>query len=829
MEVVTTLGKEVVTSSFDGVGRSSIALDYLPRPDYLEFSLPNTHIALLTNDGSALTQVVYEALTAKGNQVVVLNLAGIESKFSDNSISLSTNTDKAIGTAIQTIQNQYGAIGTFIHLHPHLTFTQGQFAQHFDLERSLLQAVFLIAKHLQANLNALGQKQRANFVTLTRLDGRLGLGKRSNTSVIGGGLNGLVKCLNLEWSAVYCRAIDAQPEWSNMQLAQNLMQELHDPNCAVTEVALSDRGRATLMATPDPVQAGQSIQTTITKEAIFLVSGGARGITANCVIEMAKTFRCKFILLGRSDASFELPFFAQQTTEESTLKRAIMLDLKAKGQQANLTLVKQIFNNIIAKKEIDATLQAIKDMGGSAVYIQGDVTQLRSIQPQLVAIEQQWGAITGIIHGAGRLADKYIQDKSEVDFNKVLSVKLDGLLTLLQCVDLPKLQHLILFSSVAGFYGNVGQTDYAIANEILNKAAHLFQTNHPNTQVSAINWGAWDAGMVSDTLKKKFEALGVSLVSSVGGPALLINELNSAYAHQPQVILGDTLPVGISYTGRALTTHTIHRQLEPSENPFLQHHVIQGQAVLPVVSAMGWMATTAEQLFPDFRTYQIADTKLFKGLVFDGHQAKDFVITLKEIEKNTTTIVLETTVSSHTPNTPLPTFHYKALITLRAKNAPIEPAVFEVVISKKHQSSVGAVLYENGQLFHGQHFRGIEEVLDCNEQQMVLKCKAPQVARSEQGQFPILGVNTFFADIQYQGMVIWVQKFHNGAKSLPLATKSAQFFAPIPFDKELLVHIQIVENTPFKMIANCTTYDETGKIYSVTQEAAVTISKELTW
>jgi len=72
-------------------------------------------------------------------------------------------------------------------------------------------------------------------------------------------------------------------------------------------------------------------------------------------------------------------------------------------------------------------------------------------------------------------------------------------------VDIHNLDHLVLFSSVAGFYGNVGQTDYAIANEILSKAAHQFKTNHPNTKVSAINWGAWDSGMVSGELKVQFE------------------------------------------------------------------------------------------------------------------------------------------------------------------------------------------------------------------------------------------------------------------------------------------------------------------------------------
>ena len=98
-----------------------------------------------------------------------------------------------------------------------------------------------------------------------------------------------------------------------------------------------------------------------------------------------------------------------------------------------------------------------------------------------------------------------------------------------------------------------------------------------------------------------------------------------------------------------------------------------------------------------------------------------------------------------------------------------------------------------------------------------------------QGQFPVRSVNTFFSDIQYQGMVIWVQQYNEGAKSLPLATVSATLYAPVPFEKELFVHVRIVESSAFKLVADCTTYDAEGKVYMVTKGAAVTVSKELTW
>ncbi|MCP4438729.1 MAG: SDR family NAD(P)-dependent oxidoreductase [Aureispira sp.] len=830
MPVETYPKNSTTTSSFHGVERKEVYLKYLPKPDYLEFQLPATHVALVTNEGSTLTKEVVQALEQKGNKVVVLNLHNVENPYnSKTSIGLSNNEDATIHNTISYIESKFGKVGTFIHLHPHFEFQNGQFAQHFGTERELLKSVFLIAKHIQPSLNDLGKTNRANFLTVSRLDGQSGLGKRGNTSIVGGGLPGLVKCLNLEWSAVYCRAVDIQPELQHNTIAEHIIGELHDPNRAVVEVAINEGGRAMLDAKEVEVVENNTIQTAITSDSVFLVSGGARGVTANCVIEMAKAFQCKFILLGRSDFDYVVPEYAQQDMQEGALKAQIMNALKAQGEKPNLAAVKNIYKNIIAKKEIDDTIAKIEQNGGQAIYIKGDVTKISTVKHQLLPITQKWGNITGIIHGAGRLADKYIQDKSEQDFYNVLSVKLDGLLTLFQAVNIHKLDHLILFSSVAGFYGNVGQTDYAIANEILSKAAHIFRTNHPNTQVSAINWGAWDSGMVSAALKKKFQEMGVSLVSTEGGPAMLVNEMNVAYADQPQVIIGGTLPAGISYTEGTLNTHRIHRNLTLKANPFLMHHVIQGHAVLPVVNAVGWMTNTCEQVFPDFRVFHVEDAKLFKGLVFDGNQPENFVVELKETAKDADQIKIEATVLSQAPNAKLPTYHYKASITLVAKKNKVETPSFTPQISGNYTATDGSVLYQNGALFHDTYFRGIEQVLDWNESQIVLSCKAPTVPVKDQGQFPVISVNTFFADIQYQGMVIWVQQYNEGAKSLPLSTESCTIYESIPFEQPMLVHIEVVESSAHKMVANCTVYDETGKVYMVTTNAAVTVSKGLEW
>ena len=53
---------------------------------------------------------------------------------------------------------------------------------------------------------------------------------------------------------------------------------------------------------------------------------------------------------------------------------------------------------------------------------------------------------------------------------------------------------------------------------------------------------------------------------------------------------------------------------------------------------------------------------MFKGIVFDGNQKEDYILELKELEKDDEKIVFETTVLSE--GRKLPTNHYQATVTL---------------------------------------------------------------------------------------------------------------------------------------------------------------------
>ena len=219
--------------------------------------------------------------------------------------------------------------------------------------------------------------------------------------------------------------------------------------------------------------------------------------------------------------------------------------------------------------------------------------------------------------------------------------------------------------------------------------------------------------------------------------------------------------------------------------------------------------------------------RLFKGLVFDGSAPQNFTIEVKETKKSSEEISFLVKISS--TGKKLPVYHYQAEVQLIPKKMKIEAPVFKPSINGNFSPKPGDKLYEDGTLFHGPLYQGINQIKDFTDQQLILACTPVEIPLSDQGQFPVLSANTFFADIQYQGMIVWVDWMNDGAKSLPLRTERVTLYEPVKFGHKFWVHIAIKEANEFMMMADFTLYDENGKVYAVTENGAVTISKDLQW
>ena len=155
---------EISTTKFQPNIRRSIAkLQQLPTPDSLEFSLSENHIALITDDGSDITNKLATNLIAKGWKTVVLSFPGIESTVNEdiNKVVLTDWNEETLEHHLKQIADNYGTVAAFIHLQP---------ATPLNVDKSILLHVFLIAKYLKEPLNKASKFGRSCFINVAHLD-----------------------------------------------------------------------------------------------------------------------------------------------------------------------------------------------------------------------------------------------------------------------------------------------------------------------------------------------------------------------------------------------------------------------------------------------------------------------------------------------------------------------------------------------------------------------------------------------------------------------------------------------------------------------------------
>ena len=565
----------------------------------------------------------------------------------------------------------------------------------------------------------------------------------------------------------------------------------------------------------------------ISKNSVVLVSGGARGITAQCVIKLAQRHPGNYILLGRSSIHETLPDWTENCLDDAELKRRIMLQLSEKGEIPKPQIVDKQFKKIRSQQEVEATLSNIRQTGSNVEYVNVDVTNLAMMKERLAEPIQRYGKVTGVIHGAGSLADRRIEKKTEKDYETVISPKIDGLKNLLTIAPVKSLDFLVLFSSIVGVFGNIGQTDYAIANEVLNKAAYQAKRENPNCRVLSINWGPWDSGMVTPELKRAFAERNMDLIPTDAGAELMVKEITSINAIKDdpvQIVVGaiPTRPAG--QLSSDLKKYLICRNLSLDANPFLLDHKIGSNPVLPATCAASWVASACEQLYPGYTFFQLEDYKVLKGIVFDESLAKEHVLELTEIEKTSEgKVKFSASVFSQLKNGK-PLFHYSLNVVLLKNMPPAPMHMLPINANNLEQKQImGDTLYHDGTLFHGPAFQGVKRVLDISEGRIILECNLPTISPEQQGQFPLQTANPFIYDAIVQSLLIWTQQYYQ-SPCLPSQLVRLEQYKAIPFDQTCLVDLQIVSHSDTSVVADIQVIDSKGNVYVKFSQLQCTIS-----
>jgi len=469
------------------------------------------------------------------------------------------------------------------------------------------------------------------IASVTAMDGRHGtLGERFNS--IQCAASGVTKSYSFERPQLRSRALDLHPEliFDAENAAELIENELF--NCGGdVEIGLDRDQRRWILAAfaEDVVGDVEPLQS----DDVWLVSGGGSGVTAACMIGVAKESEqagATFHLLGRSvlieQTSEWLDWPEEQLTNE---KMALRQRLIEASESEKVTMVE--WNNAWQKftrsRDVYQTLSEIEATGNRAFYHSIDVTDIEGLRALGASLSQP---ITGLIHGAGLEDSKLVGDKTWNTFDNVVRVKIDGWAALMGAVTSSNgtLRFASCFTSVAGRFGNGGQTDYAAANSILDaEMARL--TAKGDCRAVAIGWTGWrDVGMATrGSIEAVFEEAGIETLPVELGVDIFVGEALrggkrrviacgslglmdrfDSFREAPLMLSGDMAsliadPSRFPFIDKVLSVEEENSMMTQStlsvaDHPFLSDHAIDGVPYHPGVMALEMFAENALLLCP---------------------------------------------------------------------------------------------------------------------------------------------------------------------------------------------------------------------------------------
>ncbi|MGW2620016.1 SDR family oxidoreductase [Streptomyces sp. NPDC001500] len=263
------------------------------------------------------------------------------------------------------------------------------------------------------------------------------------------------------------------------------------------------------------------------RDAVVLLAGGARGITAQFAAALARAARCRLELLGRTPAP-DGPEAAD--TASARTPAALRAALAARGglRPAEINRAAEL---LLAQREIAATLAELAALGSPARYRSVDFREPEAVLQAVKEIHAEHGRLDGVVHAAGVIEDRLLAEKSAESFRRVYGTKATGAHALLTALEeLPAAPAFtVLFGSVSAVVGNRGQVDYAAANDALETLGAAFAARTGRRAVT-VHWGPWapsagHAGMVGAELAREYARRGIRLIDPEEGTAALLREL----------------------------------------------------------------------------------------------------------------------------------------------------------------------------------------------------------------------------------------------------------------------------------------------------------------
>ena len=383
---------------------------------------------------------------------------------------------------------------------------------------------------------------------------------------------------------------------------------------------------------------------TLDAESVVVVTGAAgsivSAITADLAVASGGTFHLLDLTPTPDPHDPDLDAFR---TDRNRLKATIAERMKAAGDHPTPVAIERELARFERLDAARTAIQSVEAAGGTAHYHSVDLTDAEAVAAVMATVGEVSGRIDVLLHAAGLEISRNLPEKEPREYDLVFDVKSDGWFNLFHAArDLP-IGAAVVFSSVAGRFGNQGQTDYSAANDLLCKTMSSFRRTRPETRGLALDWTAWGGiGMATrGSIPKIMEMAGVQMLPPEAGVAWIRRELTSGTTDGEVIVAGvlgmmageyddaggvdaaaliaNDAPTGPMLGTATMSVHdgvVVRTTLDPTEQPFLDDHRIDGTPVLPGVMGMEAFAEAAQLLAPDHRVAGVEDVTFAAPMKF---------------------------------------------------------------------------------------------------------------------------------------------------------------------------------------------------------------------
>ena len=498
----------------------------------------------------------------------------------------------------------------------------------------------------------------AFLVAGTRLGGFHGYDAAGATAPMGGAVTGFAKSYKRERPEALVKAVDVAIDAEPEAVADVLVSETSlDPGCVEVGYADGRRWGVGLAARPFPPQRADEEGTTLLDPgSVVVVTGAAGSIVAAITADLARAAGGgTFHLLDLTpEPDSKDPDLRQYVEDRDGFKVVLAARLKEQGKRPTPVAIGKELATFERLAAALTAIDAVRDAGGTAHYHSVDLTDPEAVAQVMDRVRDSSDRIDLLVHAAGIEVSRSLPDKEPEEFDLVLGVKADGWFNLMKGAgDLP-VRATVAFSSVAGRFGNAGQCDYSAANDLLCKITSSLRRTRPETRSLAVDWTAWGGiGMATrGSIPKVMEMAGVEMLPPEAGVAWIRREL-TGHGFRGEVVAAGVLGLmasgyhptggvqpasltswGSDFAGDVVAADlldglVVQTTLDPTAQPFLNDHRIDGTAVLPGVMGMEFFAEVAGLLAPEHYVVAVEDVDFTVPVKFYRDEPRTLTVTAR--------------------------------------------------------------------------------------------------------------------------------------------------------------------------------------------------------